>query len=59
MSTGFKEFLASIIILSDNRFDRDDLASLGKTLAQADNLPIKSIPSLVPEGSEKEDCHAE
>lgn len=58
MTSSFKEFIASIVILSDNLYDRDDLASLGKTLAQADKMPVKIVPSLVHQ-SDKEDCHAE
>lgn len=47
MTNKFKEFLASILILSDNQFDRSDLVSLGRTLEEAEKMPRKSVPSRV------------
>jgi len=47
MPCTFKEFIASILILEDNVYDRQDLASLGKTLEQAEKLPQKSVVSKV------------
>lgn len=47
MTDNFKKFLASIIIMSDNEYDRSDLASLGKTLKAAERLATKSVLSRV------------
>lgn len=52
MTKSFKKFLASILILSDNEYDRSDLADLGKTLEKANEMPYRTVVSRVPD----DDC---